>query len=460
MCDVVTAPRRPALRLGPGRESTSAGAAASVDGDVLGRLPARRRSASVAGPPLPRRAGRRGSRGAVGRVRRHPALLARGCRASLCGHLHQGSRRPLLHDRRPAVPAGGAPSLAPLRPAWRRVRRRPLRHGHLVRGARVRRARRRLFRRPPVDPARPARRRGSHPFLDEAPRARLRDHRRDLPVPKLVAGQGPRAAEARSELGRRRQGKAGRPRLCAFLDQASRTWSRLLHRPGPRPRGLGGRALPPPSARGNPLGDRRALRVLLAGLGAVLALGPSTVRADATYEMLLRTEDRLVGGTVELEERIVVSVKGHRLRQEATGSRAVVTRRGARYTKPGKSLTLDQLDRGRRFEIDPDTGTYVEQAFADIRRRREAELSGAEKALGIDSAEAPPALPVSVDRTGERLQVHGRHCERVVLSSTREAVVGAGRGAPEARATPARFAMTFDLCLAPDVPAVAEARAL
>src|SRR5206468_2431989 len=116
------------------------------------------------------------------------------------------------------------------------------------------------------------------------------------------------------------------------------------------------------------------------------------------------------------------------------GSRAVVTRRGARYTKPGKSLTLDQLDRGRRFEIDPDTGTYVEQAFADIRRRREAELSGAEKALGIDSAEAPPALPVSVDRTGERLQVHGRHCERVMLSSTREAVVGAGRGARAAAA--------------------------
>src|SRR5256885_5380197 len=29
-----------------------------------------------------------------------------------------------------------------------------------------------------------------------------------------------------------------------------------------------------------------------------------------------------------------------------------------------------------------------EQAFADVRRRREAELSAAEKALGIDSAEA------------------------------------------------------------------------
>jgi len=47
-----------------------------------------------------------------------------------------------------------------------------------------------------------------------------------------------------------------------------------------------------------------------------------------------------------------------------------------------------------------------------------------------------------------------------VLSSTRGAVVGAGRGAPEAQATPSRFALTFDLCLAPDVPAVAAARAL
>src|SRR5213076_312200 len=120
--------------------------------------------------------------------------------------------------------------------------------------------------------------------------------------------------------------------------------------------------------------------VLRAGLCGALVLVPAAARADATYEMTLRTSDVLVGGAVELEEQIVVSVKGDRLRQEATGSRAVVTRRGARYTKPGKSLTLDQLDRGRRFEIDPDTGTYVEQAFADIRRRREAELSGAEKA--------------------------------------------------------------------------------
>src|SRR5438034_11709470 len=126
----------------------------------------------------------------------------------------------------------------------------------------------------------------------------------------------------------------------------------------------------------------------------------------------------------------------------------------------GQSLTLAQLDRGRRFEIAPDAGTYVEQTFADGRQRRETALAAAEKALGIDAVEAPPALPVSVDRTGERLRVHGRDCERVVLRSTRETVVVAGRGAPEASTTPSRFAMTFDLCLTPAARAVAEAQAL
>src|SRR2546430_8621728 len=81
------------------------------------------------------------------------------------------------------------------------------------------------------------------------------------------------------------------------------------------------------------------------------------------------------------------------------------------------------------------------------------------KPLGSERAEAPPALPVSVDRTGERLRVQGRECERVVLKSTREVVVVAGRGAPQAQAAPSRFAMTFDLCFARDVPAVAEAQA-
>ena len=202
------------------------------------------------------------------------------------------------------------------------------------------------------------------------------------------------------------------------------------------------------------------MRLLGVGLGAALLLAPATVRADTTYEMLLRTSDLLGGGTVELEERIVVSVKGDRLRQEATGTRTVETRRGARYEKPGQSLTLAQLDRGRRFEIAPDAGTYVEQTFADGRQRRETALAAAEKALGIDAVEAPPALPVSVDRTGERLRVHGRDCERVVLRSTREIVVVAGRGAPEASTTPSRFAMTFDLCLTPAARAVAEAQAL
>src|SRR5436309_8931549 len=176
--------------------------------------------------------------------------------------------------------------------------------------------------------------------------------------------------------------------------------------------------------------------------------------------MMLRTQDALVGGTAELEARIIVSVKGDRMRQEATGSRTMVTRRGARYQKPGHRLTLDQNDTRRRFEIDLDAATYVEETFEDARQRHEAELAAAEKALGIGPAKAIPTLAVSVDRTGERLRVHGRECERVVLRSTREAVVVGGRGAPKAEPAPSRFAMTFDLCLAPDVPALAEARAL
>src|SRR2546427_8200325 len=123
--------------------------------------------------------------------------------------------------------------------------------------------------------------------------------------------------------------------------------------------------------------------------------------------MMLRTQDALVGGTAELEARIIVSVKGDRMRQEATGSRTMVTRRGARYQKPGHRLTLDQNDTRRRFEIDLDANTYVEETFADARQRHEAELAAAEKALGIDPAKAIPTLAVSVDRTGERLRVHG-----------------------------------------------------
>jgi hypothetical protein len=200
--------------------------------------------------------------------------------------------------------------------------------------------------------------------------------------------------------------------------------------------------------------------ILVTGLGAALALGPSTARADSTYEMTLRTTDMLVGGTVELEERIVVSVKGGRLRQEATGIRAVVTRRGARYEKPGHRVTLEQLDHGRRFEINLDAATYDEETFADVRRRQQTQLSAAEKALRIAPAEATPSLPVSVDRTGERLSVHGRECERVVLRSTRDVVVVGGRGAPRTEAGPSRFAMTFDLCLAPGVAPLTEAQAL
>src|SRR5438132_363148 len=47
-----------------------------------------------------------------------------------------------------------------------------------------------------------------------------------------------------------------------------------------------------------------------------------------------------------------------------------------------------------------------------------------------------------------------------MMLRTREAVVVGGRGAPKSEPAPSRFAMTFDLCLAPDVPALAEARAL
>src|SRR2546425_764253 len=127
---------------------------------------------------------------------------------------------------------------------------------------------------------------------------------------------------------------------------------------------------------------------------------------------MLRTQDALVGGAAEREARIIVSVKGDRMRQEATGSRTMVTRRGARYQKPGHRLTLDQNDTRRRFEIDLDANTYVEETFADARQRHEAELAAAEKALGIGPAKAIPTLAVSVDRTGERLRVHGREREQ------------------------------------------------
>src|SRR3989442_10843060 len=163
-------------------------------------------------------------------------------------------------------------------------------------------------------------------------------------------------------------------------------------------------------------------RALLASLGAALALGPSTVRADSTYEMRLRTQNALGGGTAELEARILVSVKGDRMRQEATGSRTMVTRRGARCQKPGHRLTLDQNDTRRRFEIDLDAATYVEETFADARQRHDAELAAAEKALGIGPAKAIPTLAVSVDRTGERLRVHGREGGGVRRGSARAPV--------------------------------------
>src|SRR2546428_13536863 len=131
--------------------------------------------------------------------------------------------------------------------------------------------------------------------------------------------------------------------------------------------------------------------------------------------MMGGTKDALGGGPAERGARIIASVKGARMRRGATGSRTMVPRRGARYQKPGHRLILDQDDTRRRFEIDLDAATYVEETFADARQRHEAEFAAAEKALGIGPAKAIPTLAVSVDRTGERLRVHGRECERVVL---------------------------------------------
>jgi hypothetical protein len=201
--------------------------------------------------------------------------------------------------------------------------------------------------------------------------------------------------------------------------------------------------------------------VTVAAVLVMMATSPSASRAAAegSYELVLRTSDALMSGTVELEERVVVSVKGDRLRQEATGTRSVLTRRGARYVKPGHRVTLEQVGQGRRYELNLEARTYVEESFARLRARQEAELTAAERALGVDPGGPAPTLAVSVERTGERRQVHGRECERVVLRSARELLVAATRGAP-APATPSRFVMTFDLCLTAAAPPVDEARAL
>jgi len=195
-------------------------------------------------------------------------------------------------------------------------------------------------------------------------------------------------------------------------------------------------------------------------VGLVLGGGTGLARADVSYELKASTTDTLVRGTVELEEQVAISVKGDRLRQEAKGGRTVVTRRGARYEKPGHRVTLEQPDRGRRYEINLDAGTYVEESYVAVRRQQEEALKAVEAALKVDPAAGPPALAVALERTGEHQTILGRECERVVLRASREVVLAAVRGGGPVQPAASRFSMTFDLCLAPDVPATRELRAV
>lgn len=201
-------------------------------------------------------------------------------------------------------------------------------------------------------------------------------------------------------------------------------------------------------------------RVVLGIVGIVLFAGALPASGDVLYELVIRTSDSLLRGTVDLDEKVTVSVKGDRMRQEMSGTRAVLTRRGTRYQKPAHHVTLDQLDRGRRYEIDLDAGTYLEDSFAGIRRRHEGEIAAAEKALGVKPADAPPAVNVSVERPGERHRVHGRECERVILKAAREVALVASRGSGPAGQAPARFSMVFDLCVARDAGPLREARSV
>lgn len=200
--------------------------------------------------------------------------------------------------------------------------------------------------------------------------------------------------------------------------------------------------------------------VIVGILGVVIFGGTVSATGDVLYELVIRTSDSLLRGTVDLEEKVTVSVKGDRMRQEMSGTRAVVTRRGKRYQKPGHHVTLDQLDRGRRYETDLDAGTYREESLAGIRRRHEEEIAAAEKALGVKPTDAPPSVNVTIERPGERHQVHGRECERVILKATREIVLLATRGSGPAGQTPSRFSMVFDLCVAPNAELLREVRSV
>ncbi|MBI4591278.1 MAG: hypothetical protein HY725_20810 [Candidatus Rokubacteria bacterium] len=200
--------------------------------------------------------------------------------------------------------------------------------------------------------------------------------------------------------------------------------------------------------------------VVVGIIGIAVCGGTMSAAGDGLYELVVRTSDSLLRGTVDLEEKVTVSVKGDRMRQEMRGTRVVVTRRGKRYQKPGHHVTLDQLDRGRRYELDLDAGTYGEESFADLRRRHEEEIAAAEKTLGLKPGDAPPSVAVSVERPGERHQVHGRECERVILKAAREVVVVATRGSEPAGQTPSRFSMVFDLCVAHDAGLLGEVRSV
>lgn len=200
--------------------------------------------------------------------------------------------------------------------------------------------------------------------------------------------------------------------------------------------------------------------IMLGVLGLAVSLGAASADADVLYELAVRTSDSRVRGMVELEAKVTMSVKGDRMRQEVGGTLTVVTRRGARYRKPRHRVTLDQLDRGIRYEIDLDARTYAETPYASMRQQHEQEVAAAEKVLGLNSTGPLPSLVVSVHRTGERQLVHGRDCERVVLKSTREVLLVATRRRGPAEQIPSRFSLTFELCIAPDTALMREARAI
>jgi hypothetical protein len=198
---------------------------------------------------------------------------------------------------------------------------------------------------------------------------------------------------------------------------------------------------------------------LIGGVAAAIVLTVAVAEADVAYGLSVRTRDALGRGTVELEETITVSVKGERMREEVQGTRAVVTRRGARYQKPGHAVTLDLVDRGLRYEINVDAGTYVEESLAVLRRQREDEIAEAARALGVRAGGPGPAVVVSTDRLGDEL-VRGRACEKVVLQASKDVVLLPARGSRGAGSTPSPFVMTLEACLAREADILKEARGL